>query len=137
MPGRRGPRGDNEEPARVAEARKPFLRDPPAWPGDFEGFEKRWGPEGGPDVTEQVAAALEAELARELSPDHPLQGRHVVAIAKREGTDDVLFALPGSDAVAVVHLTWAGQAEQPPWPSTEMYASFDDFIAAAPEDYGF
>jgi hypothetical protein len=73
--------------------------------------------------------AFEAELRRELKPGHPLFGLPVAALARRYDQDDVLFELlDGSDRIAEVHLTWAGEKEKPPWPRT---ALFDNFAAWA------
>jgi len=55
------------------------------------------------------SASLEAELERELGEDHPLRGALASAIARRDDTDDVLFALSGGPApFAVIRLTWSG-----------------------------
>lgn len=133
---RRGQRGSDDERSQVSDRRLPFLQFPDEWPLDFVGFEMRWGTPGETDTTEALARSLEEELQRELAPGHRLHGREPVAIAKRERTDDVLFALAGTDEVAVVHLTWIGRPDTSPWPSTELYANFDAFLAAAPADFG-
>ena len=67
---------------------------------------------------EPTEASLHVELEREVGPDHPLQGRRAVAVARRRDQDDVLFWLPDGPAyLAVVHLTWTGQRERSPaWP---------------------
>jgi hypothetical protein len=36
--------------------------------------------------------------------------------------------------VAVLHLTWAGGPERPPWLWVEFYRSFEEFLAPAPGD---
>lgn len=83
-----------------------------------------WGPVDG-----NGAAALERELSRELKLSHPLYGKPVRAIGRRDDSDDVLFALgDGSTRVAVVHLTWTGSREHPPWPQWETYLSLDDWV---------
>ncbi len=73
---------------------------------------------------------LEAELAREVGPRHPLAGCEAVSVARRTDTDDVLFHLPNGPApLAVVHLTMAGRREKSPdWPATEFYATVDEWI---------
>jgi hypothetical protein len=73
---------------------------------------------------------LEAELAREVGPGHPLAGRRAVAVGRRLDTDDVLFFLPeGPAPLAVVHLSWTGRCEtRPEWPWTELYTSIPDWV---------
>jgi hypothetical protein len=90
---------------------------PSSWPPGWVGLE------------EERAASFEEELRRELAPGHPLYERGCIAIGKREATDDVLFAV-GAEDVAVVHLTWTQKPEPPPWPSTTLYTSLDEFLAA-------
>jgi hypothetical protein len=77
------------------------------------------------------AKGMERELARELSGDHQLFGLPVRAAASRQDCDDVLFAAEdGTGRVAVVHLTWTpSPPEQPPWPGTIVYASFEAWVA--------
>jgi hypothetical protein len=65
-------------------------------------------------MAEETAASFDDELLREVAPGHPLHERRCIAIAKREATDDVLFAV-GAEEVAVVHLTWTQAPERPPW----------------------
>ncbi len=76
-----------------------------------------------------LVTTFERVLDRELAPGHVLYGVPVAAVGKRDGTDDVLFQLlDGSGRVAVVHLTWThSPPERPPWPATEVYASFEEF----------
>ncbi|GAB1641432.1 hypothetical protein [Krasilnikovia sp. MM14-A1259] len=62
--------------------------------------------------------ALAAELAVEVSPGHPLHGKPAIVTAKSEVTDDIVVRL-ADRSWAVVHLTWRGSAENPPWPSTD------------------
>jgi len=75
--------------------------------------------------------AMEAELRRELGRGHPLFGVPVRAVARREDRDDVLFTLEdGTGRVAVVHLTWTySPPERPPWPSTMVFASWEEWAA--------
>jgi hypothetical protein len=127
-------RGDGDEPSNVSARRQQFLRRPSAWPSGFAGFEQRWEGPNQQEITEELARSLEAELRQELAPGHRLYGRDAVAIAKREANDDVLFALPNSAEVAVVHLTWARRPEPLPWPRATIYASFDEFLGAASDD---
>lgn len=49
---------------------------------------------------------LATEFYRELHPRHALYGVEAMALAKSEGTDEVLFSL-GNGKCAIVHLTYA------------------------------
>ena len=55
--------------------------------------------------------ALEEELRRELPSGHPLEGRELMALARSERCDDVLFH-DGKDYV-LVHFTWSAQNSLP------------------------
>lgn len=78
-----------------------------------------WAPIGKPELREQ----LQSELRLEVCVSHPLFGLSVVALAKRDDRDDVLFAL-SDGRVAAVHLTWACKTEQNPfWPETSIFES--------------
>jgi hypothetical protein len=72
------------------------------------------------------AQALLREVQIELSPGHPLYGADLTAIAVSRLADDVLFLLDDG-RVANVHLTWSRGAEQNPWPSHRIYASFEEW----------
>jgi hypothetical protein len=65
-------------------------------------------------------AALETELQAEVAEGHPLFGEHVIAIARCEGCDEVIFSVE-TDPVRLVsvHLTWGGAPERSPWPRAE------------------
>jgi len=79
---------------------------------------------------EPASAGLEAELAKEVSPAHPLFGQEAISVGRRGDCDDVLFFLPDNPSpLAVVHLTRRGGRERnPAWPSTAFYASLDDRV---------
>jgi hypothetical protein len=81
-------------------------------------------------VPDAQAPLLVTELHRELAPSHVLYGATVKAIARRQDCDDVLFqVLAPHSQFAVVHLTFSGRAEtSPQWPSTEIFASLDEFV---------
>jgi hypothetical protein len=72
------------------------------------------------------AEALLREVRIELSPGHPLYGADLAAIAVSRIADDALFRLDDG-RVAKVHLTWSRAAEQKPWPSHRIYASFEEW----------
>jgi hypothetical protein len=77
---------------------------------------------------------LAGEAARELSDGHPLYGKKLKAIARRQDQDDVLFELiDDTPRVAVLHLTWSGKREKPPWPRSDIYQSLDDFAKSRME----
>jgi hypothetical protein len=83
-----------------------------------------------------IKAAFEAELQRELKPDHPLFGIAVGALGARYDQDDVLFELlDGSGRLAEVHLTWAGQRELPPWPGSALFENFQQWAESVRDKY--
>ena len=71
-------------------------------------------------------AVLFAELQREVDSVHPLHGLVATAIGRRQGDDDVLFAL-ADGRLAVVHLTWIGKRDKSPCPYTELYQTAQAF----------
>jgi hypothetical protein len=72
----------------------------------------------------ELCTGYERELYSELASDHPLYGLHLAALAKNDGSDDVLFqAMDGSSRIVVVHLTWARHSETLPWPGFEWFAN--------------
>ncbi|WP_354697204.1 hypothetical protein [Paraconexibacter sp. AEG42_29] len=109
------------------QSRAAVLQAPEAWPADWAGFESDWV---APGDAEKLASALDDELRRELKRGHELFDRDLLAIAKRDANDDVLFADPASPEVFVVHLTWSGHGT-PPWPKTTAYATFGHFLQRA------
>jgi hypothetical protein len=76
-------------------------------------------------------AGLEAELRREISPEHVLADKAVGLLGRSLASDDCLYALDDG-RVAAVHLTWAVE-RNPDWPSTQIYPSFDDWRRASEE----
>jgi len=83
---------------------------------------------------DRLRAALEAELARELSPRHVLAKLSVRIIAKRDDCDDVLGAL-NDGRVAQIHLTWTGREYGPRWPETAIYNSMEEWRIASESDW--
>jgi hypothetical protein len=76
-------------------------------------------------------SGLQQELDRELTADHPLTKMSPVVFGRCQSCDDVVATLhqQGAEpALAVVHLTWRGRAEQKGWPAYEIVTT-DDFIA--------
>jgi hypothetical protein len=77
-----------------------------------------------------VHAGLERQLRVEMSERHVLAGESVRLLARREDTDDALFALTGG-RVAEVHMTWRQSAEPDPrWPATAIFDSLQGWARA-------
>lgn len=82
-----------------------------------------WHPIGDPGICE----GLEHQLEREIAPGHVLTGETARLIARRNDTDDALFALSGG-RVAEVHMTWRKTRETDPrWPATAIFPSLEDW----------
>ncbi len=75
-----------------------------------------------PDLGE----SLENELKLELDQGHPLYGKELTAMAKRQGNDDVLFSYD-KEKLALVHLTWSGKKEQGKYPKTQIFYNMKHF----------
>lgn len=87
----------------------------------------------------EVRATLEQELLRELVVGHELFARPVRAVARRKDRDDVLFVIAQPEQLAVVHLTFTGNPEQPPSPRTVTFDAawrFVDRAIADAKEYG-
>jgi hypothetical protein len=84
------------------------------------------GYEFGPDFQDLrdapgLVAPLTDELRREVGPDHALFGKTWVIVARALPQDEVVVV--AGDEVALVHLTWAGHAENAPWPQCDQLPS--------------
>jgi hypothetical protein len=79
-----------------------------------------------PWTTVTNAAGVEAELAREVGPEHRLHGRSLRALGRRSDGEEVLFA--DETLAAVVRLTWAKEVKLPE-PLTDIYPSLDEWVA--------
>jgi hypothetical protein len=85
---------------------------------DFQDF--RIDPEGANFWADRITT--------EVAPGHPLHGREWTVIAKYHPQDEVVVR-HGTD-VALVHLTFTqAPPERPPWPSTTLFASAEEFKA--------
>ena len=73
------------------------------------------------DVDGDEATALQAELQRELGPDHPLYGLEAEPWLICWPDKDVAFTLPDG-RVALVHLTFNLETS-PAYPCCKMFAS--------------
>ena len=72
---------------------------------------------------------LVEELQREVSLNHVLCNQEVNVIARRTDCDDVLFQEINRKYFALVHLTWSSKSENPPWPFTKIFVTFNEFAA--------
>jgi hypothetical protein len=81
---------------------------------------------------QQQIRALTNELIREASPGHSLYGMAFTVIGQSEARDDVLLKV--DDRWALVHLTWSGKSEVPPWPTCVFFDSADDVEQALTND---
>lgn len=86
-----------------------------------------WLDPWGPVTDRDTRAGLERQLRVEVSERHVLFGADARLVARRDDTDDVLFAL-SDGRWAEVHLTWRRSVEPDPrWPATALFASLDDW----------
>lgn len=79
---------------------------------------------------DQLRSLLEAELRKEVGPNHPLWGEVNRIVAKRDDQDDILVVFEDGEngKVAEVHLTWSGKAEaSEKVPRTVFYESLGDW----------
>lgn len=69
------------------------------------------------DEGTEYVRALVAELKAEVSIGHPLHGQDLRVVARALPQDEAVVV--AGELVALVHLTWSGHPERPPWPSVE------------------
>jgi hypothetical protein len=84
-----------------------------------------WSPVTGEDERK----ALNAELARETAPMHPLYHVGAMALAQRVDCNDVAFLLP-CGRIAAVRLTWSSAEEPDGLPDFVVHETRDLFIIA-------
>ncbi|KAA0131467.1 hypothetical protein FYZ48_25305 [Gimesia chilikensis] len=83
-------------------------------------------------VTPDRNTGLLKQLAQELSPGHLIYGISANVLGAFSGTDDILLKLDSEvegARYALVHLTWGG-SQTPPWPSTQLIADLDEWLAS-------
>ena len=74
-----------------------------------------------------VRVGLEEELRLEIAERHVLFGEITQLVARRDETDDALFAL-SDGRVAENHLTWSKRTEPDPrWPVTAIFNSMEEW----------
>lgn len=82
---------------------------------------------------------LGEEVSREVAAEgHPLSGRQFNVIARCGACDEVLVRLD-DESHALVHPTWSGKMESPPWPPTTLtggYLATELAVAAHATDHG-
>ena len=77
-----------------------------------------------------VRDACARELQLEIAPEHVMARRAVRVVAKCQACDEVLVELDGGE-FALVHLTWRGSEEPPPWPTVQEIGPESVVYAAA------
>lgn len=80
-------------------------------------------PVGWMSLSGNSARRFEKEATAEIARGHDLDGIDLTAVSTCPGCDDVLFRLADS-SFAIVHLTWSGNRERPPWPQTTKLGGF-------------
>ncbi len=88
-------------------------------PVTLELSERWWGLDDTSEPAEAKRAAVLRELNAEASADHALTGRIAEVTAFFEASDDVVVRLIDG-AFALVHPTWSGRTETPPFPLTRL-----------------
>jgi hypothetical protein len=73
---------------------------------------------------QQQIQAVTNELLRETTPGHALYDMSFTVIGRSQARDDVLLKV--DDRWALVHLTWSGKSEVPPWPTCVIFDSARD-----------
>jgi hypothetical protein len=78
--------------------------------------------------TPEAMAFLAQQLQDEAHAGHPLKGRAMVALARADGRDDVLYTDADASPARFycVHLTWS-KTNQPGYPGYTDFDSFADF----------
>lgn len=94
-----------------------------------------WTPEPLPEpwlvLPEERRPGFTAELAKEVTAGHALSGEVVIPIAKCGHCDSVVFSVERQPLRwALVHLTWSGRSESPPWPKTTLHPTLHDAVGA-------
>lgn len=93
-------------------------------------FHEPWWDLRGHGLTEDgQRQALHDELVAELKPSHPLHGRSFTVIARSGAQDDILVEVDNG-TWAIVHLSWKGDRERSPWPTTTVFESLQAAVAS-------
>jgi hypothetical protein len=70
--------------------------------------------------------AMENEIKKEIAESHPLYGKPLNVMARREDQDEVLCE--SNAKYYVIHLTWSGKPELPSFPRFDEYESLESFV---------
>lgn len=97
--------------------------DAPVEPPEYD-----WTPEPLPEpwfvLPSGLRADLETELRKEVAEGHLLWEQVVIAVAKCGHCDRAVFSVEGRYVQwALVHLTWSGGQEKPPWPRASLHGT--------------
>lgn len=84
------------------------------------------------ELEQQQIQTVTNELLCETSPGHALYGVAFVVIGRSLARDDVLLKV--QDRWALVHVTWSGKSEVPPWPTCDIFDSSSDVELALASD---
>lgn len=87
-------------------------------------------------VRGQIALSLSNELKQELSEHHPLSGKALLAVARSEANDDVLYLDEQSGQYWLVHLTWTKETSDQ-YPLIKMFSSLEDFAVYCEATFQF
>lgn len=91
-------------------------------------WKKPWYPID-PDET------LVNEAEKEISKGHMLYGKKLRAIGRNQSQDEVLYELVDEPPkVALVHLVWSGKKDTPPWPTSQIFESLEEFANGRMQD---
>ena len=94
-----------------------------------------WKPEPLPEpwlvLSDDLRPSFETELAKEVTEGHPLSTELVTPVAKCGHCDSVVFSVERQPLEwALVHLTWSGRPESPPWPTTSLHPTLRAAVGA-------
>lgn len=90
-------------------------------------------PDGWTILDETARRTVKSELKREVKRRHPLFGLTLTPVGTCNGCDDTLVFVEDQRRWALVHLTYAGRSERPPWPITRLFEA--DLPATAMKEH--
>jgi hypothetical protein len=87
---------------------------------DYAGWRPQPLPQGWELLSSERRDQVAAELVAELSEGHVLHGKRLFAVARCVACDHTLVRT-ADEEWAIVHVTYRGSTEPPPWPSTTVF----------------